>query len=89
MHSFIVECLIILVLIVLGFFPINKKCSERERNIGFMSMDYTTIAKGIFILMVVVHHTSTRLGFRYLTPMGGGRSSGISNGLWLWIDGIV
>lgn len=71
MHSFIVECLIIFVLIVSGFLPINKKYSERERNIVFMSMDYTTIAKGVFILMVVVHHTSTHLDFRYLTPMGG------------------
>lgn len=37
----------------------------------FFSFNHTTIAKGVAIMLVVIHHTTCHIGLHYLTPLGG------------------
>lgn len=44
-----------------------KKCNE----ISFMSMQYTTILKGVAILIIMLSHMANSWGVRWFTPLGG------------------
>ncbi len=49
--------------------------SMKQTTTEFMSLDYTTVMRGVAILMVMLQHLSGFVfGSRVFTPFGGGRS---------------
>lgn len=37
-----------------------------------MGTDYTTVTKGITLMMVIIHYTTTHMGLNFFTPLWGG-----------------
>lgn len=61
-------CFELLLLTVLVLYYRNNKST----NYNFLSFEYTTILRGVAILMVYLQHTMGALGSRFFTPLGGG-----------------
>ena len=63
------ELLIILTFTIGGSIIWQK---DKEITTDFLSFNYTTILRGVAILMVYLQHTMGALGTRAFTPLGGG-----------------
>ncbi len=60
--------LILLVTLAAVFYR-SRRAGNRQT--GLMSFEYTTVLRGIAILMVYLQHTMGALGTRVFTPLGG------------------
>jgi peptidoglycan/LPS O-acetylase OafA/YrhL len=61
------EILLFVMFVIFSFFFQGKK----EKEVVFMSVDYTNFLRGIAILLIILMHTSCAMGLRYFTPLGG------------------
>lgn len=61
---------ILLIVFVIIIYTLIKKGAKRNKKL--LSIDYTTVLRGIAILMVYLQHTMGGLGSRLFTPLGGG-----------------
>ena len=84
--------MLVVISFILLFAPlfIKFRIAEKENVCtNFMSMEYTTVLRGVAILMVMLQHLSGFvLGSRLFTPFGGGRSFRFLNNKWMGLDNI-
>lgn len=72
MEVFNIPILIMLIVAAICISAILKITPPNDRNIEFMSLDYTTAVKGIAMLLIMLGHcTGHYIGGRALTPCGG------------------
>lgn len=69
MNNWVLFEILVIAFMIVTYSLIKKQSENAEK---LLSVGYTTVLRGIAILMVYLQHTMGGLGSRFFTPLGGG-----------------
>lgn len=85
--AFLLSMLVLIICVSGIMFKDNDKTQDK---VSFMGKDYTTVLKGLAILLIMsCHCTGNWIGGRLLTPWGGDRCMYLSYSIWIWPERVL